>query len=109
MINIEKYGYEYTFIFDSEEDIQSFIYSLNQQSDLICIMNNSRFTVKFVKSNESTFGVFKKHYIILYLDSEDISDISELLQIQEDSFVLDTFFEVKTIKNKTVTFYAYRK
>ena len=46
---------------------------------------------------------------MLYLDSEDISDISELLQIQEDSFVLDTFFEVKTIKNKTVTFFAYRK
>jgi len=109
MIKVEKFGYEYTFIFSSQNDTEDFIYALNNQSDLICDMNDDKFTVKFVKSDNNIPCVFKKHYMILYFNSEDILYITELLQAQDNSFVLDTFFEVKTIKNKTVTFYAYTK
>ncbi len=112
MIKIEKFGYSYTFIFSSQNDdndVEDFIYALNNQSDLICDMNGDKFTVKFVKSDNNIPCVFKKHYMILYLDAEYISDIAELLQAQGNSFVLDIFFSVKTIKNKTVDFFAYSK
>jgi len=109
MIKIEKFGYSYTFIFSSQNDVENFIYALNNQSDLICDMNGGKFTVKFVKSDNNIPCVFKKHYMILYLDDEDISDIAELLQAQGNSFLLDMFFSVKTIKNKTVDFFAYSK